>query len=1310
MKTFTELYANDLTKAQAAHIVDNWSTGDQYSYAEKASEYWNNETATGSLMRWSMQSDLDIEHQQSDQSFDPSDPKYGIPDKDILAYQHVENEQQMYATMNEIKQLRKTAKMFKNAGVGWTATGMLPLEAADVIYWFPFFRAINLSRKARIGLFTTQQALIETTREGILQYNNPFRSFEQSAMNIILGTVFGSGLYSAYDLSVGKLVDVKPDIKKATENWVKDGAEEIIERQSVGAAAVNSVDSLNVNGIEKTDPFDNWSQYGEMIRGFDPSEVPPKFRKSSTEHLTVAEWNKLSDQQISIPELWRLEFLAHKLLGERWSKQISKQHLELVEKIDKTQAFQKSESSQLEGIRPQIYGLQAPVSFNRLLFVTPGGRLSSSVSLMARKIVDGLSRQHFLKQQHKAGIGSIKSVEDYVLEYDQVVERYLRQMDSSVKSLKQQLKSDSQTKQQWNQQLVSIGEDTKSVIPQTLQQLDSVVFHHAVNKTKSGIKQVDHLVSEYRNMVNQLLEDSRILNETQTSDMLPNIPRSYDQSLIQQHPEQFLSSIKDQLDVNLIVYKLRVLRELLTHKLDIKDLQVISPKLTTINQQPIMVDTIDSILKAYDETPTFDTIQTRLYMLDQDNPLRLAANDLYKVDGAVEQTSQVANKIYNDVVDFTRIGPTNLFDKNINQLFTSDLFKDLDFVYKKYTNKNSNTLLKNNIKISTQFSNTWLSKSASQQLISLIRNYSPLIGMQRVFGTTSRKKIKQLRIDDDYNILNNNDYGWLDPSDDLSQVLSKIYGLSHLQTQQKIKLLDWLPDNFKSKQTPQWINEQLTRKLVRWFEFNDTHKNNTQRIDEFKQSIEYGFKTDDFSKMINMLKQNPVFKTVFEQRQNDLDDIDHIINRLFGITDPSIRPNSTSYKITRVSRDIMRTAYLGGVLISSIPDLARPIKIAGLQPYVKHMAMSLLRGLRISKDDIGEIRTLAASGEKFMQSRMNALANVINEPGFASNTGKLWNRATQGLMTATGLPIYNQWLKTITGDLTLNTILKYASKSKLNTNETMQLGVWGIDVKDLPKLKYYIEKYGTKSDISENIFISPGIHKWTSENGEHYQLGGKLNMALSKSADSTINTPGASSLPKWMDNILGKFAGMFRSFISAVTDQTTLPGFQAWNQNYVTSLAWLTMMGVLVTVIKQGERNLSAGKDFTDQDWDSSDLMFTAVDRSGIFALFMELNNVMDKLSGRTISVQTLTGMQEPQRFVTRGPVETLVGPVAGQLDALRIVFKGLSNMAGADVPLSDSEINKLINNIPGSRLPYIRPTITNPTVDYLQSLNEEQP
>jgi len=117
-------------------------------------------------------------------------------------------------------------------------------------------------------------------------------------------------------------------------------------------------------------------------------------------------------------------------------------------------------------------------------------------------------------------------------------------------------------------------------------------------------------------------------------------------------------------------------------------------------------------------------------------------------------------------------------------------------------------------------------------------------------------------------------------------------------------------------------------------------------------------------------------------------------------------------------------------------------------------------------------------------------------------------------------------------------------------------------------------------------------------------------------------------------------------------------------------------------------KNWDAGRELSD---DPMVWITEGIDRSGMLGIYMEANNTMEKISGNSIGMRPLLGINAPaSRYASRSALDSAVGPTFGLLGTLVAIAGG----ATGDRPWEQSDTRALRRLLPGQNLSLFRQII----------------
>lgn len=414
---------------------------------------------------------------------------------------------------------------------------------------------------------------------------------------------------------------------------------------------------------------------------------------------------------------------------------------------------------------------------------------------------------------------------------------------------------------------------------------------------------------------------------------------------------------------------------------------------------------------------------------------------------------------------------------------------------------------------------------------------------------------------------------------------------------------------------------------------------------------------------------------LIKQQKRDQADVQAMYDRMLNIRDSGMNKAGWASRTLATVRKYNAMRMLGGVWLTSLADIGRPIVVNGLGRY-SGMVYQLAKNPTFAKLKMADMRRLAAATEitDATTSRIAKMADIGDDfqGGTAVERGMDW--MSSKTQKAFVLPYHNSVMKSMVGLLTEDKILRFASSinagKKVSVKEIQKLARIGIDA-DTAKL--IAKQYDEFGETVDGLTLA-NFGDWTDPIARD-----AIEAAIAKMADETINTPGMGTLPLFFDNGVAKSVFQFKTFLVASHNQTLLAGLQQADGAFVTSMVAMVGMGAMISELKDKIAGRERSK--TPQE-----LLVEGVDRSGVLSLPMEINNFMDKQSGQRISLNALVGGNEAKRYASRNKLEAWVGPTAGSVGDIGMA---LELMGGKD--LRKSDVHRMRKMLPLQNLFYTR-------------------
>ncbi len=364
------------------------------------------------------------------------------------------------------------------------------------------------------------------------------------------------------------------------------------------------------------------------------------------------------------------------------------------------------------------------------------------------------------------------------------------------------------------------------------------------------------------------------------------------------------------------------------------------------------------------------------------------------------------------------------------------------------------------------------------------------------------------------------------------------------------------------------------------------------------------------------------------KRDADIRDIVAMKDRMRGTFAQPSQEFEMFTRVGRVVRDLNYLRFMGGVVASSIPDVARTFMAEGFVKTFKHGLKPLVGNLKSFKASAAEAKRYGVGVDALMGGRAEVMADVADY----TQGGSAFERATRSMASNFGkINLMDRWtagMKQLHAVTMQNSVISDLMKGKYD-KRLSRLGISEPDSKNIIK---QIKKHGKQVD---GVWLS-GAKNW--DNADLEEIWGA---AIRKESDRVIVMPGQEK-PLFMSTEMGKTIFQFRSFMMSATQRMLIGGIQGQEANYFGGAIMLTSLGMLAYTFKQWD----AGREISS---DPKVLISEGIDRSGMLGMLMEVNNTMEKISNNNYGLRPMIGASQPaSRFASRNQSEALLGPTFG--------------------------------------------------------------
>ncbi|MBL4898105.1 MAG: hypothetical protein JKX76_00520, partial [Colwellia sp.] len=467
-----------------------------------------------------------------------------------------------------------------------------------------------------------------------------------------------------------------------------------------------------------------------------------------------------------------------------------------------------------------------------------------------------------------------------------------------------------------------------------------------------------------------------------------------------------------------------------------------------------------------------------------------------------------------------------------------------------------------------------------------------------------------------------------------------------------LKLEPWLESNAEA------IMSQYFRQMVPDLEltrqFGDVNMTTARtRISE---------ETVQQMRKVKTAKQRVRIEEEGRERLSDMDGMRDRLRNRYGVPQ---NPKSGWVQGGRVARTVSYMGYLGGMMLSAIPDIAGIVGRGGIEGAFGASATLLTnpKRLALASRDMAEI---GAASEWWLNSRAMSLFEMFDPYGNGSKMERVLGQGARNFSIATGMIPWNVGWKSVGGAAVASKMSKAADAvraGKATKKQLRTLAENGIEPHMAARIAEQLDLHGDKNGM---LWLPRG-QDWTDADAF-----GAFERAMNREFDLMVITPGQDK-PLSFSSEMGKFFFQFKSFGVSAHHRILLSGIQRADADVLAQVTTAILLGGLTSSIKAQLGGYEQKEGVAH--WED------AVDRSGLAGWLMEPYGFLGAQFGLSISGEPTS------RFKARSFGQGLLGPSVdmglGAMEAVSAYSTGQAN---------HRDVRKLMRPIPGNNLWYLLP------------------
>ena len=431
-----------------------------------------------------------------------------------------------------------------------------------------------------------------------------------------------------------------------------------------------------------------------------------------------------------------------------------------------------------------------------------------------------------------------------------------------------------------------------------------------------------------------------------------------------------------------------------------------------------------------------------------------------------------------------------------------------------------------------------------------------------------------------------------------------------------------------------WLNEDVERSLERWIDDLLPKITMAERFggpDGFKLEFERVLQAFDreIENLNGDLKAQQKMAKAKSDFSRDMKAMVDTIHNRYGL---SQNPDGILHKGSQYLRWMNMITKLGMMTFSAIPDLGSVIARQGMNTlqFGRFMWTPEGKAMRSYLNDIGVMADvyLGQAHERYSLAD-SKFTNVGRVDALARDGVKLFNKVT-------GMNHWNAHLKRFVAGVQGMGMIRDAHLLKAGK----------LSAK---KLKYYETLYMSKEHLLRLADVAkPGkpidVTNWPPD------LRDRFSAALFSEADTVIVTPTVGEMPLMASSDLGKIVLQFKSFAISSHHKLMLSTIDDVTAQKLIGLASMVFFGH----VSQMAKSVIKGEPLPKNEQQK---IKNAINAAGIFALGMEANAIVERMTSGQLSAYYAMGLDGGEAITynnNQSPMDYLMGPTAGTLNNIK--------------------------------------------------------
>ena len=325
--------------------------------------------------------------------------------------------------------------------------------------------------------------------------------------------------------------------------------------------------------------------------------------------------------------------------------------------------------------------------------------------------------------------------------------------------------------------------------------------------------------------------------------------------------------------------------------------------------------------------------------------------------------------------------------------------------------------------------------------------------------------------------------------------------------------------------------------------------------------------------------------------------------------------NAMGYRMGRFARNLNVTRFMGTVVPSSLPDVARPVMRYGLESTFSHAWKPLVTDLKLGKMSNAAARRMNIATESITHNRAQAMFDVGEN---FSTRQTMVERGMETLANKTGfVALFDRWTdankrltsRVVFGEFSHNlNVIAQGTRGPDYDKALIQMNRLSLSEDTIARINRQFDRPGGSDEVAPD-FRLPNTKEW-----DDFDTVMAMNAAVNQEVNDLIVTPGLDR-PSWTDaNEAYRVVAQFRSYSFASTNRIIMSGLQDSDMAYLNG----TMMALALGGISYYAWGITAGGTMQERMMESTSEQwaYEALQRSGMLGVLSEGTRIGEQIPG----------------------------------------------------------------------------------------------